>query len=220
MHLTELMPSITRLIDYEYDAIRNPAYDALIQAHLEAARPVELPQFVQVSGIPGAGKSTFIANRDFSDFFILSFDKIMLSIPQYDADVKKHGLVQAFATWEMPARVIGYEILKRALLKKADIVLEHSGTNPAHVELFKALPQLGYRTHVHFLLCDLDVALERVKRRADFANRHISKEIVTQRFVLVQQYIQEYEKITGISIYDPKKRDAALHPLTRLSHPK
>ncbi len=201
MHLTELMPSIDRLIAYEYDAIQNPAYDALIRSHLESARPVELPQFIQVSGIPGAGKSTFIANRDFSDFFILSFDKIMLSIPQYAEDVRKHGLVQAFAAWEMPARVIGYEILKRAVLKKADIVLEHSGTNPAHVELFKALPRMGYRTQVHFLLCDLDVALERVKRREDFANRHISKDIVMQRFVLVQEYIREYKKITDIHVY-------------------
>lgn len=205
MNIKELMPSIAQLIAYEYDAIQNPAYDALIQSHVAPIKPASSPRFIQVSGIPGAGKSTFIAGHDFADFFIISFDKIMLSIPQYGADVQKHGLVQAFAAWEMPARVIGYEILKRAIEKKGNIVLEHSGTNPAHVELFKALPRMGYQTKVHFLLCNLDVALDRVKRREDFANRHISKEIIMQRFVLVQQYIQEYKKITDITVYGSEK---------------
>ena len=59
MQLSELLPAVGELIPYEYAAIRKPEYDRLIANILSSATPQRTPRFVQIGGIPGAGKTTF-----------------------------------------------------------------------------------------------------------------------------------------------------------------
>ena len=209
MHISELMPSLQQLVDYDYQAIQNQNYDDYIAALLQTKSPSSHPHFVQISGIPASGKSTFIATNNFNDYLFISFDAIMVAMPAYQQDVKNFGAEQAFKNWEMPARVIGYHLLAKALEKRINIVFEHSGANDAHIELFQSLPKLGYQTKIHFLLCDIEVAFQRALERQKATNRHTSKEIIIQRAALLNEYLQKYQSFVDVSIHNTVSKQAA-----------
>ena len=81
------MPDIYKLIPYDYAAIRKPEYDRLLDLYMSKAKASKQPVFVQVSGIPGAGKSTFCAHNKWNkDKLFISFDAIMNSLPAYQLD--------------------------------------------------------------------------------------------------------------------------------------
>ena len=197
----QLMPQISDLIPYGYQHIKNPTYEALIAQYLGQFKSKKNPVFIQVGGIPGAGKTTFC--QQLSGHLFLSFDQIMESIPAYQQDLYLLGNVKAFEKWEIPARVIGYEILCRAINKRFDIVLEHSGVNQAHLSLFKSLQKLGYTTNMYFISCPLSLALSRASEREQRTHRFTPPEMIKKRFDLVQKYVAEYKNIANHTyIYD------------------
>ena len=112
-------------------------------------------------GRNGAGKTTFCKNARWDEQLFISFDKIMEALPGYQVDIYRLGTVEAFNRWEMPARIIGYEVLRRAVEKKANIYLEHSGVNMPHTILMQNLKKKGYATEMYFILCNLDIACHR-----------------------------------------------------------
>lgn len=203
MELSNLLPAVGLLIPYEYKNIKTPQYDKIISSYLQKAHQGLSPSFVQVSGIPGAGKSTFCKTSHWENRLYISFDKIMESIPEYWKDIYRLGSAKTFAKWEMPARIMGYEILRRAVEKRADIYLEHSGVNDAHVELIKNLQKLGYNTQMCFILCDIDEAYKRAVEREKKTQRHTSREMILQRGALVQHYLEIYKPLVDdLSVYD------------------
>lgn len=194
MRLYDLMPSVTSLIPYDYSQIKCAEYERIIDALLAKFAQAKGLQILQVSGCPGAGKTTY-CRKIAGDRAFLSFDAIMESLPSYQADLRLLGSKEAFAKWEAAARVIGYEALRRAVERKLGIVFEHSGVNPAHLELFANLKKLGYHTRVQVIKCDLATAEKRVEEREKITHRHTPKEIVEQRYALVNDYIAKYQKI-------------------------
>lgn len=192
------MPSVTELIPYDYEHIRTAEYEDVVADFFKCAKKEK--SFEQISGAPGAGKTTFC--KKFDENF-LSFDEIMENLPQYQNDVKEYDNVQAFKNHEMTARIIGYEILRRAIENEYKIVLEHSGVNAAHLELFENLKKLGYKTKIEFILCDIDISLKRAKIREKYTHRHTPEEMIRQRFDLISQYIPKYQEIADeVDIYD------------------
>ena len=135
MQLKNLMPDIYTLIPEEYASLRCREYDRLIDLYMARAVPSEHPRFIQIGGIPGAGKSTFCADRHWNSRLFISFDAIMENIPAYHTDIYRLGRAGSFKKWEIPARIIGYELLRRAVEIRADIYMEHSGVNKPHVQL-------------------------------------------------------------------------------------
>lgn len=195
----ELMPSIESLIPYDYEHIKCDEYENIIKKFITNCKKGN--SFEQVSGAPGSGKTTFcktILNCNF-----LSFDQIMEELPSYQSDLQKYDNKQAFANNEITARIIGYEILRRAIENKYSLVLEHSGVNPAHLELFTNLKKINYKTKIDFLLCDLNILIERVKLREKNTQRHTPAKMVEQRYLLINDYIKKYQKIADeINIYN------------------
>ena len=211
MELSNLLPAVGLLIPYEYKDIQTPQYDKIIASYLQKAHPSASPRFVQIGGIPGAGKSTFCKTSHWDKRLYISFDKIMESIPEYWKDIYRLGSIKTFAKWEMPARIIGYEVLRRAIEKKADIYLEHSGVNDAHVELMKNLHKLGYQTEICFILCDIDEACRRATEREKITHRHTSRDMILQRGALVNRYLETYKPLVDeLSIYDTTHNHFAL----------
>lgn len=203
MKLSDLMPNISELIPYEYDKIQNKIYDDIIQSFLQKATPNKKPKFIQIGGIPGAGKSTFCQNKNWDSELFISFDAIMERIPQYQQDTYKLGRIRSFNKWEIPARVIGYEILRQAISNKADVFLEHSGVNVPHIQLMTNIKKYGYDTEMYFILCDVETGYQRAIAREKLTNRHTPREIIEQRASLVQKFLPHYIKITdNLYIYD------------------
>ena len=83
MRLQVLMPQIGKLIPYEYEQIKTPMYEDIIEEQLSYGRAQNSPYFLQISGIPGAGKSAFSRHHKDKDALYISFDKIMEQLPDY-----------------------------------------------------------------------------------------------------------------------------------------
>ncbi len=95
----------------------------------------------------------------------------MESLSGYQTELKQNGSVSAFQKYEMPARIIGYELLRRAVNRRVNIMFEHSGTNKAHLELFKNIKKKGYKTAVDFIFCDTSLAVKIAAARAEKTRR-------------------------------------------------
>lgn len=197
------MPSLNLLINTDYKAIKNKESEAIIAESLQGLKSVSKPELRQISGIPGAGKSTYCATHLPKNFLFLSFDKIMISMPSYQRDLAQFGQVAAFQKYEMPARIIGYELLRRAMNMKLNIMFEHSGTNPAHLELFKNIHKKGYHTAVDFIVCDTSLAIKRAEERAKKINRYVPESLILERASGFKEYVSAYQKLTkSITFYD------------------
>lgn len=203
MNIYQQIPSLYTLIPYDYAVIKNSKYDSLLDNFLKDIPAQKNPKLIQISGIPGAGKTTYCQKNKGENSVFISFDKIMESLPDYQKDVKEKGSFEAFKTWEIPARVLGYELLNRALTKKCDILLEHSGVNKAHVDLFKLLSSQGYETQVLFIECPVEKALIRVKNREKETHRYTPKELILTRASKIEAYKKIYQTITKTQMITP-----------------
>lgn len=203
MQLTTLMPDIVELIPYEYAAIQSAVYDKIIENLLAEVAQSKTPLLLQVGGIPGAGKSTFCKNLKKGNTLYISFDKIMEMIPEYKTDIYKLGKKESFQKWEIPARIIGYELLRQAINKKLNIIFEHSGVNNAHLQMMKNLRSIGYKTEECFILCDIEKACKRAEEREKATNRHTPRQLIEERAKLVDKYLISYQEIVDrMSVYD------------------
>ena len=198
------MPDIYKLIPYDYAAIRQPEYERLLDLYMSKAKASKHPLFVQVSGIPGAGKSTFSSHNGWNkDKLFISFDAIMNSLPAYQLDSYRLGLAESFKKWELPARIIGYELLRRAIKARSDIYLEHSGVNSAHIQLVESLKKQGYQTEVYFIVCGLAEAQSRAQKREKIIHRHTPPELIAERFKQVDTYLTTYaDKLDRLYVYE------------------
>lgn len=197
------MPSLNKLVTADYQTVKSEESERLINESLRGLNSEQHPKLLQVSGIPGAGKSTYCATHQKKNFLFISFDKIMVALSGYQKEVLKNGSVSAFQKYEMPARIIGYELLRRALNKRVNIMFEHSGTNSAHLELFKNIQAQGYQTAVDFIICDTNLAIKRAKEREKQTKRHVPDELILERAAKLKEYMSVYKKEVGnIKIYD------------------
>ena len=201
--IKNLMPSLNSLVDKDYLFLKTEETENLIASMLQPLYPEDNPTILQISGIPGSGKSTYCKTHPLDNFLYLSFDKIMILLKGYQDAIKLYGSVEAFNRYEMVARVIGYELLNRAISMRLNIMFEHSGTNSAHIELFKNITKLGYKTAVNFIMCDKELAIQRAEDRAKETKRYVPKSLIEERASKFDFYIKEYQKIVAeIKILD------------------
>ncbi|MBR5154344.1 MAG: zeta toxin family protein [Alphaproteobacteria bacterium] len=189
------MPSLNKLVNKEYQSLKTNETEAIIASQLNGLKSSDTPVLLQVSGIPGAGKSVYCETHLRQNYLYLSFDKIMTSMQGYQQDLLQFGPEIAFKNYEMKARVIGYEVLNRAISNRFNIMLEHSGTNDAHLELFKNIKQKGYQTAVNFIMCDTNLAIKRAEKRKQEINRHVPEALIRERAQNFNFYIKAYEQL-------------------------
>lgn len=198
-----LMPSLNELVAYDYQSIKTAETESIINNSLKGLKTALQPELLQISGIPGSGKSTFCKKHAKPGYLFLSFDKIMTKLKGYQETLNTKGQEEAFRLYEMPARVIGYELLNRAIKSHINIMFEHSGTNNAHLEMFKNITKQGYKTSVNFIVCDENTAINRAKERAKRIHRYVPESLIKERATKFQHYIMEYQKNSqAVSFYD------------------
>jgi len=153
------------------------------------------PTFIHMAGIPGSGKSTF-AKKIFKEqsgkaFVFIAFDSIMESLPEYQEMIDAK---EAFKQWELPARALGYKLLKLCLEQQKSILLDHSAAHPSHLELLQALQAEGeYDLEMYFLDATPEKVLPIIAQREHLTGRHTPSQLVYERNSLLQEMIPEYQ---------------------------
>ena len=196
--LRDIIFDITN-IEYKDIGIIFEQYDIKNQILKELER-VRILLLINVSGIPGAGKTTYCKKilDQIPYLNYVSFDAIMESILYYQVDMKNDPQY-AFTKWEIPARILGYEILIELISKGLPILFEHSSANFQHVELFKYIKEkLGYKIEMHFVPIALKDALIRVKKRERLTKRYTPEELVVDRKLFLQQNLSYYKNIVDV----------------------
>ncbi|MBE6444592.1 MAG: hypothetical protein E7019_00835 [Alphaproteobacteria bacterium] len=195
MKITDLIPNIHELIPYEYSTIKSPLYEDIINHFLSQADNTSTPVLIHPLGAPGSGKTTFYTSNSWSSHVLVAFDNIMEAIPQYQSDCQNLGNVKAFEKWQIPARIIGYELLRRAIEQKKNIFFDHGGSNQGHIQLIKSIKKYRYTSEMHFIDCPLEICLQRCTQREKQIHRHTPKDMVISRHNQTKLLIDQYKKI-------------------------
>ncbi len=133
-----------------------------------------------ISGIDEVVPYTYDDERyDFKQYF----DPIMEKVPEYHQDREKLGKMEAFKKWELPARISGYELLRRAIEQKKNIYFDHGGQPICHRELLGNVKKMGYETTMFYIDCEPQTAIERVSNR----ERPFPAERMPERVALVEE---------------------------------
>lgn len=199
MHIQVLIPHINEVVPFTFDEKKASLkiFEPIIQKLLATVPSSQNPKLVHMLGIPAAGKTTFYQKNAavFKDFLKIDFDALMELLPEYQQDLQKFGSVQAFEKWQIPARVAGYELLRRALEAKKNIFFDHGGTPLCHRELLSNIKKMGYKTTMYYIDCPVDVALKRATEREKITKRHTPPQMIKDRSVLIKENLPVYENL-------------------------
>ncbi len=168
--IRSIIPGIDEVVPYTYDDDRysfQECFDPIIEQFLKGAPSSDNPKLIHMLGIPGAGKTTFYQEHkdEFKDYVLIGFDLVMEKVPEYRQDREKLGKMEAFNKWEIPARIAGYELLRRAIEQKKNIFFDHGGTPICHRELLSSIKKMGYETTVYYVDCEPERAIDRIAKR-------------------------------------------------------
>jgi probable phosphoglycerate mutase len=168
-------------------------YDGWFERKTRGMKGSPFPLFLNVSGIPGAGKSTLAGEIAAGDpsLLYLSFDELMEGLSGYREDARGMGSAAAFGRWERPARWLGYRALREAVERRFSILFEHSNATPSHVALYRCLKNRGYRVEIRFLEASVPEAIERTRHR----ERWVPAEVVAERAALLRELNESYKQI-------------------------
>ena len=199
--IRSIIPGISEVVPYTYDEKYNyqEIFDPIIEKELLNAPSSDNPRLVHMLGIPAAGKSTFYRQNkeQFKDYLFIGFDFIMEKIPQYHNDIKELGSVQAFKNWELPARIAGYELLRRAIEEKKNIFFDHGGTPVCHRELLSNIQKMGYHTTMYYIDCPVDIALQRAAEREKITKCHTPPQMIVDRCSLIKENLPVYKNLVN-----------------------
>jgi probable phosphoglycerate mutase len=198
MQLADLIGDINEVIPYTYEKIRTPELDSIITRYLAQANPNEHPVLIHMAGIPGAGKTTFYRTHQWVEHVFVAFDDVMEALPAYQTDLAKLGNAQAFKNWEIPARIVGYELLRRAVEEHKNIFFDNGGSSQAHLLLMKNIKKFGYKSEMYYISCALETAIARAEAREKEINRHIPIETISERYFKTLINVKEYKKIVDV----------------------
>ena len=199
MQIKFLIPDIKDVVPYTFEKKKKDCaiFEPIIEKLLSGAVSSEKPEFVHMLGIPGAGKSTFYKNNKekFADFIRIDFDAIMELLPEYQRDLKLLGSEKAFERWQMPARVAGYELLRRAVESGKNIFFDNGGSADCHRELLANVKKKGYHTAMYYINCPINIAVSRAVEREKITKRHTPKKMIEDRKLLIQKNLPLYKAL-------------------------
>ena len=202
--IRSLISGIDEVVPYTYDEQYNyqEFFDPIIDKYLNNAPSSDHPKLVHMLGIPGAGKTTFYQRHkeEFKDYVFIGFDFVMESVPQYHIDRKELGKMEAFQKWELPARIAGYELLRRAIQQKKNIYFDHGGTPVCHRELLNNIKEIGYETTMYYVDCDPQTAIDRISNRErPFPAERMPERVasVEEQKKVMPQIVDHFIKING-----------------------
>lgn len=173
---------------------------------------VKSPVIHAMAGIPGAGKSVYvdeaIARGDLpQNAFILDPDRIMMAMPEYVDDLTLMGAVTAFRHWEIPARLLAYELADQAAQKRFNIIQDMGSVRRENYDRLAQFKTRGYRLEMTYIYCPVDEALRRLQTRS---TRHTAADMVRERASSLNMLLRPYtELVDQFTVLDNSDLD---HP--------
>lgn len=173
----------------------------------KAGRPV----VYAMAGIPGSGKSAFVAQALANGLFpakafLLAPDKVMEAIPAYWRDVEYQGAQPAFDLWEMPARTLAYDMAAQAADLGYDIIKDMGCVRPENWQMLENLKNRGYRVEMHLIKCEVGEAIRRVALRS----RYFPPEQVISRAAALETLLARYAHVPdALNVHDNTARHGA-----------
>lgn len=188
--------------DVDLKAIKQEIRLAVRHA-LTGVLPIENPYLINICGLPASGKTylcrTFKAAH--KDVLYISFDSLMEDLPSYLNEHLKNRQ-KSFERWELPARFVGYQLLKQAVKHGLPILFEHSNATPHHIELYEKIKQAGYTVDIRYIKADPELVLPRLEKR----ERYFSPERTKERASILNELLPVYEQTaTSFSVLPPWK---------------
>lgn len=140
------------------------------------------PTLHAMAGIPGAGKSTFVARGMASGMlpahaFVLNPDRVMNELPAYHDDRLSLGREAAFARWEIPCRTLAYQLGREAAALRFPIIKDMGLVRPENWDMLEAFKGLGYKIVLYYIECTVHEAV----RRCALRDRHFPAEQISAR---------------------------------------
>ncbi|MBR1778103.1 MAG: zeta toxin family protein [Alphaproteobacteria bacterium] len=170
---------------------------------LKGVAAVDNPYLINVCGLPASGK-TYLCKRfknAHTEMLYISFDALMEDLPTYLKDHLKDRK-KSFERWEIPARFVGYQLLKQAVKNKLPILFEHSNATPYHIDLYEKIKQTGYTVDIRYINAGPALVLPRLEKR----ERYFPAERTRERASILQELLPSFEKTaTYFSILPPWK---------------
>ena len=193
--------------DWNFDEAKKE-FDYIINSEISNYSPSGKPVLTIISGIPYSGKSTFIKDNTVEPelSIIISFDTIMKKLSYYNKLISIDKKI-AFSKCELPARIIGYELLQKSIEKKINIIFEHSSTPPEHLELYS---EISDRHAYHVKLIYLKCSVETAKKRAEKNNfkrdqgRYTPLEYIDSRYDAIKKMLIKYKDNFDVLEVDQK----------------
>lgn len=195
--LSKIFPSDVDLLSIKQE-IR-----AVIRRALNGVSPVEHPYLINICGLPASGKTHLCKAFKASEagMLYISFDAIMEDLPTYLSEHLKDRK-KSFERWELPARFVGYQLLKQAVKNKLPVLFEHSNATPHHIELYEKIKQAGYTVDIRYIDAPTELVLPRLEKR----ERYFSPERTKERASVLKELMPVFEQTaTSFSVLQPWK---------------
>ncbi len=153
--------------------------------------PLDLPILYAMVGIPASGKTTFLTDQKKKGALPQSYyshdpDKVMETLPGYQSDLKAMGAEAAKKRWEMPVReFVDNTLFPKAISSRFNIVMDMGLCRSQIIQMIQECKTSGYQVRMHFIYCDLPVAIQRSRQR----NRHVSHKDISIRASFLSENI-------------------------------
>lgn len=169
-------------------------YEQYCSRKMKNVHSFSSPELINVSGLPASGKSFHIRElmkmKEYESYLYISFDEIMESFSDYQQAYLKDR-EKAFCVWELLARYLGYELLKKGIENRYSILFEHSNSETKHIDLYKEIVSEGYSVCIKYIEATPEIVLDRLKKR----ERFFPEQQVYERWSVLQCLIPELKSI-------------------------
>lgn len=147
---------------------------------LENLTPQEHPVIIAMGGSPGSGKTTFRKSLNLANVHLHDMDEVMVSLPEYQEDLRQIGPKKAFEKWWPHAQSLARILVQFAIQARYSIIYDRTcGTEGSYFDLLQA-KKLGYRICLHGFFVDRNVAWERLQKREKEEGRAVTEEILDE----------------------------------------
>jgi predicted ABC-type ATPase len=160
------------------------------------------PYWIQIMGIPAAGKSELVRLLAEALAFrkphaLAATDEYLAQIPAFKTMMDRE---QAFRQYDPVATAFGLEVHHRLIKQKSDVVFERSLASTNYRDLMYDIKRAGYIMIMIKVDVDFNIALQRARAREVVTGRHVPESVIAERVSIVQDRWVEMKKLANVMI--------------------